>query len=296
MVPRMDRWEAMRALVEVADRGSFSRAARQLGVSTATVSRQVAALEHHLGVELLTRTTRRVSPTDAGRICVERARYLIAELEQLERSLAFGKDRPSGHVRLTVGRAFGVRTLAPTLPRFLSEHPEVSVELVMTDRPVDLVREGFDLALRVGSVADAELIVRRVGTVSHHLCVGPGIAVDDLDQLLALPCLVSANQPRRWQLEGPERQRRAHDPRGPLRVDEVEPLVEACAAGLGVALLPSFAARPAVAAGRIREPLPQWQGPERGVHLVYPPSRQLSAAVRALVDFIAATLAHPPSR
>lgn len=281
----------LRAFVRVARLGSFAAAARELRISTTAVSRRVATLEDQLGARLLNRTTRRVSLTDAGAVALDRAEQLLSDLGEL-RDVVAGDERPSGHVRVTAGVSLGHALLHEGLPAFLAEQPDVRVTVVLTDRPVDLVADRIDLALRIGKLADSALIARRIGTVGHTVCASPRWLEEhgplEPRELKRYPRIVDTNQPRAWRLDGPEGERLEVGAAGRYAVNNAHAVRDACRLGVGLALLPDFVAKPALASGELVDALPGWSGPQLGLHAVVLERRWVSAAVRALVEHVRA--------
>ena len=169
----MDRFHAIAAFAKVVETGSFARAAERLGVSVSAVSRQVADLEAHLDSRLLNRTTRRLSLTESGRVFYERCVQLLADLEEAEQSAHAGTLKPRGTLRLTCGTTFGVRHLAPAMVGFIERFPEMRLDLELSDRTVDLVDEGFDVAVRIGNVGSQNLVGRKIGETRLICCASP---------------------------------------------------------------------------------------------------------------------------
>lgn len=279
----------LRAFARVARLGSFAAAARELRISTTAVSRRVASLEERLGARLLHRTTRSVSLTPAGTEALERAERLLDDLDELRDAVA-GDGHPRGHLRVTAGVSLGHAVLHEGLPDFLQSHPDVSVELVLTDRPLDLVAERIDLAVRIGTLTDSSLVARRLGLVAHRVCASPmwleqhGPVSSNV--LHALPRIVDTNQPRAWPLRGPDGARLEVEASGRYRVNSAHAARDACRAGLGLAMLPGFVVDPFLARGDLVDALPGWTGPDLGLYAVVLERRWMSAAVRALVEHV----------
>jgi len=279
----------LRAFVRVARLGSFAAAARELRLSTTAVSRRVANLEEDLGVRLLHRTTRRVSLTPAGSVALERAEQLLSDLQEL-RDVVAGDEEPRGHIRVSAGVSLGHALLHEGLPEFLATHPEVSIEVVLTDRPVDLVAERIDLAVRIGKLADSNLVARRLGRVKHMVCAAP----DWLEAngpvlpktIRTLPLIVDTNQPRSWHLVGPEGAELEVEASGRYAVNSAHAARDACRAGLGLAMLPDFVGRSALERGELVDAFPGWTGPELGLYAIVLERRWVSAAVRSLVEHV----------
>jgi DNA-binding transcriptional LysR family regulator len=279
----------LRAFARVARLGSFAAAARELRVSTTSVSRRVVHLEEQLGARLLNRTTRKVSLTPTGTLALERAEQLLADLEDLRDAVA-GDEHPRGHIRVTAGVSLGHAILHEGLPQFIDANPSVSVEVVVTDRPVDLVTERIDLAIRIGTLSDSSLVARRLATVGHRVCAAPQWLEQhgpvDPETLHALPRIVDTNQPLAWRLHGPDGETMEVEAVGRYAINSAHAARDACAAGLGLAMLPEFLARPLLRSGELCDALPQWRGPELGLYAVVLQRRWSSAAVRALTEHI----------
>src|SRR5579862_6586650 len=291
----MARLEQLSAFVEVARAQSFAQAARQLERHTSAVSRAVAALENRLGVRLLQRTTRRVTLSDAGRDYFKRCEALLAEFEGADAAVRDHATSLRGTLKVSVATGAGQTLLAPILAEFLSAHPALSLDLQMSNRYVDLVEEGYDLALRVGSLgADSRLVVRRLAPSQRVLVASPAYLARRGEprapqQLAAHPCLTldAGARPRHWELER-ARTRVAVDVTGPLRSNNSFALRHACRDGLGVSLLPQFVVASDLARGALRRVLSGWSSAEQGIYAIYPSARFIPAKVRVFVDFVAA--------
>ncbi len=294
----MDRIEAMRLFVAVVDQGGFSHAARHEGVSPAHVSKKVAKLEERLGVRLLERTTRAVSLTPAGAAYLERVKAILADLDGLEEELAAAQTRAAGLVRLTAPVDFGARRLTPVVLSFLDAHPQVEVRLALTDRYVDLVDEGFDLAVRIGRLSDSSLIARRLSASGLMLAAHPDhpavAGAREPQDLTRYDCIIDSNvaQPRRWRLarDGETAEVRVS---GRLTVNSPEAVRLAVLAGHGVALAPAFAVEQDVAAGRLAAVLADWTPEPRDIWVVFPQNRYLSTRVRLFVEHVAGAFRTP---
>jgi len=293
----VDRFEQLSAFVEVARWQSFAQAARHLDRHTSAVSRAVAALENRLSVRLLQRTTRRVTLTDAGRDYFKRCETLLAEFDEADAQVRERAASLRGTLRVSVATGAGQTLIAPIVPTFLAAHPGVSLDLQMSNRYVDLVDEGYDLALRVGSLAaDSRLVVRRLGPHRRVLVANAAYleragTPRTPQQLRDHACVVLdiGTRPRHWELER-GRARAAVDVAGPLHSNNAFTLLIACRDGLGISLLPEFIAREDLSRGALRRVLPGWAGAESGIYAVYPSARFIPAKVRAFVDFVGARL------
>jgi len=300
-VPSMGQLDLNAALVllRVVRAGSFRSAATQLGMPKTSVSRKVAELEEYLGAQLLQRTTRTLSLTDAGAAFLERAEGAIEQVEAAEHAVSELQRAPRGRLRVTATVAFGQALLAPLLADFLHAYPEVQVTLHLTDRQVDLVAERFDVAVRVGALADSSLVAHRVGGSVVRLFASPryleahGTPRRPLD-LARHNCLLIAKAglaPRAtWPL-GKGKRVREVSVAGRLVVDDFIVLREAAVRGLGIARLPEVHAREALQSGALVSVLDAYAPPEMPMHLVHLGGRHLPPRTRALIEFLRPRLA-----
>ena len=285
---------AVRMLVKVAEARSFTRAAQTLGSSQPGLSRAIARLEAELGVRLLHRSTRSVVLTADGRALVETCAPLLAGLEEAERQLADRSCQPSGTLRLSAPSAFGRIVLMPLLADLLQRHPLLSIEAALTDRVVDLVEEGYDAALRSGPVTDARVIARPLAPLRWVTVAAPSYLSQHgeprtLEALAEHACLAvrapQSQRPVAWHFV-----RDGHDceVEVPARLvfDSGDPLLDAAELGVGIAQMMEFFALPALAAGRVQRVLGDYEGCSRPLWLVYPPSRQRSPRLRALIEVL----------
>lgn len=296
------RLEEIAAFVEVGRRLSFVRAAEQLGMHVSAVSRAVSALEARLGVRLLHRTTRRVGLTEAGRAHLTRSEALLAEIEKSEQAVTALGGSLSGHLRVSVPSGFGLAFITPVIPVFLAANPGLTLDLHLSNRNVDLVEEGFDLAIRVGVLHDSRLAARRLGDSRRVLAAsadylrrrGEPRKPADLAAHDSLVLEVGA-LPERWVLHrrGANASVRV---RTRLKSNHTFALRDACRAGTGIALLPHFILADDFAEGRLRRVLPAWAAVEQGIFAIYPGNRFIPAKVRACVDFLDACLRAPEPR
>jgi DNA-binding transcriptional LysR family regulator len=290
----MDRLAEMEAFVEVVDRAGFTEAARSLGLSKSAVSKHVSALEARLAVRLLNRTTRRVSPTEVGLAYYDRARAVLAQAEEADSMVTAMQATPKGPLRVSAPVAFGVGQVAPAVAAFLCAYTEVDVQMVLEDRFVELVAEGYDVAIRIGTLADSSLRARRLAETRGLMVASPGYlaeagvprTIDDLNahRLLHYSHLAGGNF---WRLRGPSGEERQVRVGGRLTVNNGEALMKAAEAGLGIAQVPDFMLRGAVGAGRLVEVLPDRPADILGVHAVYPEGRFQQPKLRAFIDFMA---------
>jgi DNA-binding transcriptional LysR family regulator len=296
----MDRLFAMEAFVRVVEAGTFVGAAEKLEVSTSSLSRVVAELEQHLGARLLNRTTRRLSLTEGGQSYYERCVTLLADLAEAEAVAGQSAAEPRGTVRLTCSYSMAEQRIAPAIATFVEAHAQVKFELVVSDRMVDLVEEGFDLAIRVGPVGSDRLVARRLGAMRLLLCAAPGYIArfgapghpQELGKFNALT-YAYASAPRLWRFT--DDRGRHHEVRvaGSLHANSGDALRSAAIAGLGIVNEPDFLLRDALQRGALVQLLPQFQGAGGDIWAVYPSRRHLSLKVRLFVDHIAQAFAAP---
>ena len=289
----MDRFHALTAFVRVVESGSFARAADRLGVSVSAVSRQVADLEAHLGARLLNRTTRRLSLTEGGQAFYERTLQLLADLEEAEAAVGTAGAEPRGTLRMTCGVTFGNRHLVEVVAAFCAAHPAVRFDIELSERIVDLVDEGLDLAIRVGPVGGQSLIARRVGTTRLVCCAAPRyLARREVPQqpedLLRHACLTYAYAQGRnvWRFTDGQGREHAVTVGGPVHATNAEMLAGFAAQGLGIVLEPDFVVAPLVREGALVPLLPGYAPESIAIHAVYPSRRFLSAKVRRFIDFV----------
>ncbi len=298
----MDRFRAIQLFAKVVELGSFARAADRLGVSTSAVSRQVADLEAHLDARLLNRTTRRLSLTEAGQAFYERSVQLLADLDEAESSVRAATVVPRGSLKLTCAVTFGVRYLAPAIAEFSARHPQLQFDLDLSDRALDLVDEGHDLAVRIGTIGQPGLVSRRLGWTRAVCCASPaylvrsGGAPERPEDLARLECLTYTlvPVPNTWTFESSDNGMHTVRITPQHRANNGRMLAELAVLGLGVVIEPDFIVAPEVRAGRLVRLLPGFELPRMPIAAVYPSRRHLSAKVRAFVDFLAERFACTP--
>jgi DNA-binding transcriptional LysR family regulator len=299
----MDRFADLSMFVAVVDSGGISAAAERLGVAKSAVSRRLADLEGRLGAQLLRRTTRRLTLTDSGRAFHERAKNILADLEEAEQSVSQAHGALRGRLKVALPLAYGIRHVGPLITEFMALHPAVEFDLDFNDRRIDLMQEGFDLAIRVARLPDSSLIARRLAPVPSVLCACPdylarrGIPARAAD-LAGHEALVYSNlaNPDTWNFVGPDGQPGSVKVPVRLRANNGEFLTRAAVAGHGVILHPTFYLDEAIRAGQLVSLLTDHIWPQVNAYAVYPPTRHLSLRVRAFVDFLAERLAGQPYR
>ncbi len=276
------------AFVRVVETGAFARAAERMGLSKPVLSRRVARLEERLGARLLTRTARGAQPTHVGQAYYERASAILADLEAAQEVVAEAVTQIAGPIRLSAPLSFGISYLAPALADFAKAHPAVELDIEFEDRTVDLVGGGYDLAVRIGRLADSSLVARRIAPVRKHVIASPAYLEangrpERPADLANHAILAYGNEQWRFRI-GARWEAVRIAPR--LRANNGEMLRAAAEAGLGICLLPSFIAAPAIEAGSVEVILRDFAVEEGALHAVMPPGRAVTARVRALVDFL----------
>ena len=288
-------------LLRVADLGSISAAARNLDLSAAVASQRLQRLEKSLGVRLLHRTTRRLRLTAEGTALVERGRPLVHEIEALTGSLQEAAGDVSGTLSVTVPASFGLQYISPLLPEFLARHPRLKLHIDLSDSTRDLVRDGFDLAIRIGELHDSTLVARRIARVRRVLCASPaylkrrGLPKTPQD-LADHDCLLLSREGAQavWRLRGPDGKESAVRVRGPLESNLGEVLRDAALAGLGIALHSTWHVCEDIRRGRLQVVLPRYSPPESGLYAVMPQRRLVLPRARVFTDFLADRFGDPP--
>jgi DNA-binding transcriptional LysR family regulator len=297
----VDRFQAMTAFARVVETGSFARAADRLDVSVSSVSRQVSELEAHLDARLLNRTTRRLSLTEAGQAFYERCVQLLADLEEAEVAMTAASIVPRGTLRLTCSASFGARHLAPAIAAFAARNSQVQFDVELSERVVDLVEEGFDLAVRVGQGGSQNLVGRRIGTTRLVCCAAPSYLERHgeprkPEDLATQVCLTYEYMPTRnlWTFRDRQGRERSVRVAGSVHANNGRFLEALAAEGVGIVREPDFIVGPDVRAGRLKPILCMFEPPPLPIYVVYPSRRHLSAKVRAFADFLVERFAAAP--
>lgn len=290
----MDRLAHMQMFVAVVEAGSITAAAERMSLAKSAVSRRLAELEAGLGVSLIQRTTRRLNLTESGRTYYARCVAILADVEDAEAEVSQVHGALRGRLKIALPQAFGLLHLAPLIQSFMKRHPDVRLELDFNDRQVDLMQEGFDLALRIATLADSTLIARRLAAIPHRVVASPGylarrgtprVAAD----LTQHDCLAYSNvrDPGLWSYRDADGE--PGQVRVPVRLaaSSGEFLLQAAIVDEGLVLLPAFYLHAALRSGQVSEVLADHRWPEPAAYAVYPPTRHLSARARAFIDFLA---------
>jgi len=293
--------EAWVVFARVAESGSFTRAAFELGLSKATVSKAIARLEARLGASLFHRTSRRLSLTETGRVSAAAAARLLAEAEAIEEEARGQSAAPRGVVRMTAPMSFGIVHLAPLLPTLFAAHPGIALDLDLTDETRDLIAGRFDLALRIAALPDSSLRARHLCQVPRQLVGAPAYFArhgrpSHPGELAGHVCLGYAYLPvpDRWSFRNRAGEEVEIAPKGPLRANNADVLGPALLAGLGLAVQPAFLVWDVLASGRLEAVMPDWSLPPIALNIVTPPGRLRPARVRAVIDFLVTHLVAAP--
>ena len=293
---RIDQLAALRALRRVVELGSFTAAAEALDISHTAVSRQIKQLEAYLGAQLLNRTTRRFALTAAGKQYYEASRHILDALDDADRAVGQHQARPSGSLRINAPMAFGTLELAAWLPEFIAQYPDLSVDLVCNDRIVDLIEDGFDVALRLArDLPDSSLIARRLATSELVLAASPDYlkrhgTPHSPDELRQHNCLAytQAPRPHDWTFTGADGVQHTVTIRGNLQSNTSVALRTAALGGLGIVNAAAFIVRGDIERGALVPLLPGHTQRPRELYALYPQSRHQSPKVRAFIDFASA--------
>lgn len=289
----MDRLTEMEAFATVVDQGGFTDAAKKMGISKSAVSKHVSSLEARLGARLLNRTTRRVSPTEIGLAYYDRARRVLNDAGEADALVTSMQSAPSGLLRISVATDFGVNHLSPVLGDFLQEFPDITVNMVLNNRYVELISEGFDMAIRIGELEDSTLRARKLTETTRRMIASPEYLkkygrptkIDDLNDHKLLHYSNQANSAV-WKLTAPSGEKRQVRTAGWLTVNDGQSLLNAAISGLGIAYLPSFLYAEAKQQGLVEEAIPELPVETQGIYAVYPPGRFTQPKVRAFIDFL----------
>ena len=300
----MDKLKALETFVSVATRGSLTAAAQAEGVAPALMGRRIDALEEHLGVKLLVRTTRRITLTHEGSAFLEDCQRLLTDLANAEASVSAGGMKASGHLRITAPAGFGRRHVAPLVPRFQALHPDVTLSLNLSDRVVDLAGEGYDCAVRVGDMPDSSLVSVRLAD-NRRLCVATpqylqrrGVPQHP-SELARHDCLTlssDASQTRGWAFRVPREQDVELiylKPGGPLDCSDGQVLHDWCLAGMGIAWRSTWEVEAEIAQGSLTAVLEDFAAPPNGIYVVFPQRKHLALRVRLWIDFLKHNYSQP---
>ncbi|MEM6715063.1 MAG: LysR family transcriptional regulator [Cyanobacteria bacterium P01_C01_bin.147] len=298
----MDKFESMQAFTQVVEAGGFAAAARKMGLSRSAVNKLVMNLEAALKVQLLQRTTRKVTPTATGLAFYERCIAILADVTEAELAVSNLQTKPQGQLRINAPMTFGNRYLSPLLALFLQQYPELHVELTLSDRFIDPIDEGFDVTLRIAHPpVMSNLIVQVLAPAPVILCAAPSYLRDREppqvpSDLAHHACLAYGHlaTEKPWTLSGPDGEEHKVNVQGPLCANNGEVLQTAAIQGLGITLLPQFIVQSDLAAGRLQHLMVDYAAPELSICVLYPVNRHLSTKVQLLVEFLNQRLGEGP--
>jgi DNA-binding transcriptional LysR family regulator len=288
----MVNWEGISEFVAVAEAESFTKAAQRLGISTAQVSRQVSALETRMATKLFHRTTRKVSVTEVGKIYYQHCRQVLDGLEEAERAITNLQSTPRGLLKITAPVTYGEGTIAPLINDFIAKYPELEIKITLTNQKVDLIDEGFDLAIRLGQLEDSSMMAKRLGSRTQYVCASPHYLATyglphSLSELEQHNCLQGTLDYWRFQENGKTRNIRV---RGNLSCNSGHALVDAAIKNIGIIQLPDYYVLAFIDSGQLAPLLEHYRQPEEGIWALYPHNRHLSPKVRMLLDYLGEAL------
>lgn len=297
----MNKFADLEAFTAVVESGTFSAAGERLGIAKSVVSRRISQLEQRLGSQLLHRTTRRLSLSDAGKNFYQRAIQILSDLNEAEQSVAEETSDLRGLLKLAAPLSFGLTHLSSCIFDFLSEHPAIELNMDLNDRNVNLVEEGFDMAVRIGELEDSTLVARRLGTMRQVTCASPSYLQqhgkpehpDDLQQHIGLQ-YNNISYKRQWSYKTAKGKTIIAQPQIRIRANNGEALAAAAVAGMGITKGPTFILGSLIKAGKLLTILDEYQSPPMGIYAVYPPGRLLPRRIQVFSDFLAGRFGDHP--
>ncbi len=286
------QWEGISEFVHVAENESFTLAAKKMAISTAQVSRQVSGLETRLSIKLFYRTTRKVSLTDEGRLFYQHCRSVLDGLEEAERAITNLQSKPQGTIKITAPVTYGEQQILPLLNNFMSQYKEVAVQAYLSNRKIDLVEEGYDLAIRLGNLTDSSLMAKKLGKRTNFVCASPSYidkygAPHSVSELNKHSCLLGTLDYWHFKESGKEKNVRVS---GKVRYNSGFGLTDAALKGLGIVQLPDYYVHQHIQSGKLVSLLDNYRAADEGIWAVYPQNRHMSPKIRLLVDYLAEQL------
>lgn len=298
----MNNLSDIAVFVQVVDSGSFTAAAERLNLSKSVISKYVTRLEDKLGARLLNRTTRRLSLTEPGRILYDRSQRGLEAIADAEMEVSSLQQVPRGRLRVNAPMSFGILHVAAALKDFQAEHPEVVIDMVLEDRQIDLVEEGYDLAIRIAELPDSTMVARRLGPCKHVLCASPGyLQAHGIprtpEELRGHKALTYGyhDAPREWRLLSPDGRYLTVPVNSIIHMNNSLALREAVLNDAGIVLIPTFIVGADIQAGRLQSVLPNYRMLELSIYAVYPQRRYLSPKVRTFVEFMMKLIGESPA-
>lgn len=286
------RWEGISEFVCVAEYGSFTRAAKALGISTAQVSRQISALEKRLKIKLLYRTTRKVSLTEEGRVFYQHCRSVLDGLNAAEQAVSNLQSKPQGRIKLTAPVTYGEQQLLPLINDFMVQYRDIEVTAFLSNQKIDLIEGGYDLAIRIGKLRDSTMMAKKLSLRTNFVCATPAYLNQygvprTLDDLSQHNCLLGTRDYWHFVEDGTEKNLRVS---GTIQCNSGYSLVDAALKGLGIVQLPDYYVQKHLASGALVSVLDDYREPKESIWAIYPHNRQLSPKIRLLVDYLAERL------
>jgi len=292
-VDNMDTLDGMRTIVAVVETGSFTAASERQGISKALVSKYVGEVENRLGVRLFNRSTRRLSLTEEGQRYYDQVVPLLEEYAVMVDNVTGAQSAPRGLLRISVPQTFGEMSLSPLIPKFLENYPDLSVDLQLSDRMIDMLEEGIDVVIRIGGVDDSTLIARHIKTLPLSLCASPGYIKQygepqNAQQVAEHTCIIDSNFRigKQWPIVSPNGQTESIEVSSKIAANSPRAVKEIAIAGGGVGMIPRFIIESELQQGTLQEILPGYKTLEFGLFAIYPHRRYLSKKVRCFIDFL----------
>lgn len=293
----MMKWDGISEFVYVAEYESFTKAAKKIGISTAQVSRQVSALEQRLNIKLLYRTTRKVSLTEEGRVFYQHCRGVLDGLDAAEQAVTNLQSKPQGMIKLTTPVTYGEQQLMPLVNDFMVQYSDIEVTAFLSNQQVDLIEEGYDLAIRIGKLRDSTMMAKKLSSRTNFVCAAPSYIEKygiphSLTELGQHNCLLGTLDYWHFKESGKEKNIRVT---GSVRYNSGYSLVDAAIKGLGIVQLPDYYVQKHLESGELVSLLDNLREPEEAIWALYPHNRHLSPKIRLLLDYLAAHLSKPCS-
>ncbi|TRY31299.1 LysR family transcriptional regulator [Aliiglaciecola sp. M165] len=297
----MNQLEEMRIFVTLVECKSASKAAEKLGLANSAVSRRMKDLESRLGVQLMQRTTRRMHITEDGETYFQRCKRILEDIEETESLISSSAQRLQGTIKIAAPLSFGIGHLSSALAAFMHQHEAIEIDLDMSDRRVDIIQEGFDLALRIGQLEDSSLRARKLSHIKHVVCCSPAFLrqygpIDTPEKLMQVPTLCYSNikQPDRWRYQTAKGEASDVQVSPRMRSSNGDSLREAAVAGLGIICEPTFICHTAIKRGLLVPVLTDYQWFDMDLYAIYPQTRHVSARVRTFIDFLSQRFGEDP--
>ncbi|MBA6336138.1 LysR family transcriptional regulator [Colwellia sp. BRX8-7] len=286
------QWDGISEFVYVAENESFTLASKEMAISTAQVSRQISALEKRLNIKLFYRTTRKVSLTEEGRVFYQHCRSVLDGLDAAERAITNLQSKPQGKIKLTAPVAYGEKQILPLVNNFIKQYSDVEVSAYLSNRQIDIVEEGYDLAIRLGKLSDSTMMAKKLGKRTNYLCASPqylekqGVP-HSISELNKHSCLLGTLD--YWHFRESDREKSIRVT-GRLRYNNGYSLMDAALKGLGIVQLPDYYVQQRIESGELVTLLDNYRAPDEGIWAIYPQNRHLSPKIRLLVDYLAEQL------